>query len=528
MKDARSGRRSGRIWLVAAVLVVAAGAGIAGFLYLRDGKGSQPPPVRTPPPADIEAQVHNFCSACHLFPPPDTFPRDAWSDQVERGFIAALTMPKLGQKPRSEDVIRYFEERAPTELPVPQVERATEPYPVHFRRVDHPGPPGLEEFKISNVNLVHLYDQRKLDILTCDMAAGLVMVLSPYETHPQWKVLARQADFKDKSFNPGHTEVLDLDGDGVMDILVANLGNFLPTDRRCGSVVWLRGNRDGTFTPHTLFENVGRVADVQAADFRGTGKKDLIVAAFGWNQTGEVYFLENQTTDWSQPKFAPRVLDDRHGSIHVPVADLNGDGKPDFVALFAQEHETIVAFINEGGGKFAKTTLFTGPHPAYGSSGIQLVDYNNDGKLDIIYTNGDVLDRPYLLKPYHSVQWLENKGNLQFEHHPVTPLYGVHRAVAADLTGTGKKDIVAVSLLPVEAFPQRKDLKPDATVIMRETSPGHFIRYALESTTCDHVTCAVGDVFGNGRLDIVTGTFTTDTKTRYAITVWENMGPSRK
>src|SRR5437660_11060086 len=122
MKNDRSSIRSGRIWLIAAGLVLAAGAGVAGFLVMRDDKGPQPPPVRTPPPADIEAQVHHFCAACHLFPPPDTFPRDAWSDQVERGYVAALKMPKLGQKPRSEDVIRYFEERAPAELPVPQVE----------------------------------------------------------------------------------------------------------------------------------------------------------------------------------------------------------------------------------------------------------------------------------------------------------------------------------------------------------------------------------------------------------------------
>ena len=61
-------------------------------------------------------------------------------------------------------------------------------------------------------------------------------------------------------------------GDGVQDILVSDLGSFPPTDRRCGSVVWLRGERDGSFTPFTLLDGVGRVADAQAADFRGVGK----------------------------------------------------------------------------------------------------------------------------------------------------------------------------------------------------------------------------------------------------------------
>src|SRR5205085_3877206 len=132
------------------------------------------------------------------------------------------------------------------------------------------------------------------------------------------------------------------DGDGILDIVVANLGSFPPTDTRCGSVVWLRGKPDGTFQPVTLLSNVGRVADVRAADFRGTGKLDLVVGVFGLHAVGEILFLENHTTDRAAPKFVPTVLDTRHGAIHVPVADLNGDGRPDFVALIAQEHETVV------------------------------------------------------------------------------------------------------------------------------------------------------------------------------------------
>ena len=41
---------------------------------------------------------------------------------------------------------------------------------------------------------------------------------------------------------------------GIPDILVADLGSYPPTDRRCGSVVWLRGKADGTYTPITILE----------------------------------------------------------------------------------------------------------------------------------------------------------------------------------------------------------------------------------------------------------------------------------
>src|SRR5262249_50553724 len=159
---------------------------------------------------------------------------------------------------------------------------------------------------------------------------GQVLALRPYEAAPTWRVLARLTV-------PAHAEVIDLDGDGIPDVLVADLGTYPPSNERAGSVVWLRGRPDGTFTPIPVLHGGGPVADGKAAAFRGTGKKDLVVGVFGWRTTGEILFLENQTADWAEPRFVPRVLDDRHGTIHVPVADLNGDGKPDFVALISQE-----------------------------------------------------------------------------------------------------------------------------------------------------------------------------------------------
>src|SRR5579859_4053885 len=444
-----------RVGFVATLMLLAAisAGGCSGCFGGKSAKDTPPSPRPAETPTDIEQQVHTFCGACHEYPPPDSFPRKHWRAEVERGFRFFEQSTLRLKPPPLESVVKHYEERAPEEFPVAAVEPSSRPLGLQFEKRSYPGPAVPEKFAISNVNLVRLPDPSKpargqtgpqpLDILACDMRAGLVMLLHPYEANPTWKVLA-------KIPNPAHTEVIDLDGDGFLDILVANLGSFPPTDRRCGSVVWLRGRPDGTFTPYTLLEGVGRVAAVQAADFRGIKKLDLIVGEFGWQTAGSILYLENQTTDWDKPKFVPRVLDNRHGTIHVPIADLNGDGKPDFVALISQEHETVVAFLNKGNGEFEKKTLYSAPHPGWGSSGIQLVDLNGDGRLDVLYTNGDTLDDPHLFKPYHSVQWLENKGNLLFEYHHVTPMYGVHRAVAGKLFGSRLPDIVAVGFLPTD------------------------------------------------------------------------------
>jgi hypothetical protein len=473
------------------------------------------------------AEVRQFCgTACHAYPPAETFPRSAWRREVKQAYDFFRDTKLTIDFPSQESVALYYERRAPAELPLLKHKKSTRPIPVSFQPKGYriPGEPAHPA--VSNVNLVHLFDERRLDVVTCEMRRGQVLALQPYVPQPIWQVLYSHGP--DQGFNPAHAEVVDLDGDGIKDLLVANLGYFGPTDAHCGSVIWLRGLGDGRFQPHTLLDGVGRVADVQAADFRGCGKLDLVVAAFGWRNTGAVLYLENRTTDWSKPSFLPRVLDDRHGAIHVPVADLNGDGKPDFVALISQEHETLIAFLNEG-DRFRKETIWTAPHPAYGSSGIQLVDMNGDGKIDVLYSNGDSLDPPYLLKPYHGVQWLENRGRFPFEHHSLTSMYGVARAVAADFTGKGGKDIIAVSLLTEEEFPQRKELQLDSIILLEQTAPGEYVRHALETVACDHFTCAAGDIYNDGTMHLVTGscTLSGEATINQAVTIWENARTKR-
>ncbi len=422
--------------------------------------------------------------------------------------------------PSMESVALYYERRAPDTLPMVQHQTPPPPPPVRFTRVGHAPPKCNSLPGVTNVSTVKLFDQQKLDILVCDANLGQVLALKPYTDPPSWHVLGEVNA-------PCHAEMVDLDGDNIKDILVADLGKLAASDGKFGKVVWLRGRPDGTFTPINLLEGVGRVADVQAADFRGLGKLDLVVAVFGWNSTGELLFLENRTQDWDRPVFVPHVLDQRHGAIHTCVVDLDGDGKPDVVALFAQEHEAIVAFMNQGGGHFKKQTLYEGPHPAYGSTGIQIVDLNGDGKPDILYSNGDSLDPPEILKPYHGVQWLENLGDGKFAHHPITPMYGATRAIAADFRGAGKRDLVAVSLLGARWYPQRSSLQLDSVIFLEDTGKGKYLRHSLETSTCDHYTCCAGDLYGDGRMHIVTGNLTWPRQDPIAdaVVIWSPVAP---
>jgi len=492
----------------AGVLASATGvaAVAAGLLYAARQAAPAAPESAPVVAAVVEASKEDVvvaCAGCHPVPPPDSFPKSAWRDEVSRGFRFLQGASRPAGRADLGGILAYYERHAPEALPPIVIEPARAPAPARFEAVGYrrPGPP--RPFGVAHVQFVRLFDgeDKGLDVVACDMMGGEVLAVRPGSASSGPTVLARGLG------SPAHAEVVDLDRDGIRDLLVADLGSFLPTDHRLGRVLWLRGTSTGAFLPTILEAGLGRVADVEAADFDGDGDLDLVVGVFGWNLVGEVRYLENRTTDWAHPDFAPRTLDPRHGAIDVPVADLDRDGRPDFVALIAQETEAVVAFLNAGGGAFRKETIFRAPHPAYGSSGIRLVDLDKDGDLDVLYSNGDALDSS-LLRPYHGVRWLENRGEYPFTPHLLASAYGAYRPQAADVDGDGDLDVVATSLLPGPGYKAaRESMKIDSILLLEQVEPGRFVRHSLESVSCDHTASDLADFDGDGRVDLVTGNF---------------------
>jgi len=315
--------------------------------------------------------------------------------------------------------------------------------------------------------------------------------------------------------------MVDLDKDGKQDLLIADLGDFLPADHEKGSIVWLRQTGPLQFEKIVLVSRIARTADVRAADFDGDGDLDLVVAAFGWHTVGGIFVYENQTSDWAKPKFEGFPVDARPGGIHVPVADLNADGRPDFVALIAQQYEHVVAFINRGPGRgFRPETIFRAVVPVWGSSGIELVDLDKDGDLDLLMSNGDSLD-DFTVRPFHGVRWFENEGRYPWTQHDLVAMPGVHRAQAADMDGDGDLDIVACAFLPNADHPSFKLLERQGNLAaltalgwLEQTKPGTFVPHPLERGKLTHVTLDLGDFDGDGDVDILTGNFVGFTFTR--------------
>jgi hypothetical protein len=472
-------------------------------------------------PAAVEAKATAFCGGCHRMPNPAYFTRDRWHEEVERGYRFHAVSSRLDlTAPPLRDVAAFFRERAPAKLEVP---RSTDEPDGSFRfeqvDVEPPADSATEIPAISFLQRAELVPGGPSVLLACDMGSGDLLAIDPTGERPQARRLANVG-------HPAHVTPCDLDRDGATDLAVADLGSFLPEDHDRGRVVWLRNVGRSEYERVVLLDQVGRVADVRPGDFDGDGDEDLIVAEFGWQKTGSIHVLVNERDEGGTPRFSRRLVDGRHGTIHVPVLDWNEDGQADFFALVSQEHETIELFLNEGDSSFRGQTINPPEDPAFGSSGIEVTDLDGDSDRDVLYTNGDTFDS-YELKPYHGVQWIENRAAAGWATRRITAMPGVHRALAGDLDGDGDVDVIAAALLPERLFDGNgRAADFDSLIWLEQVRPGEFVRHGLERGSCHHAALELADFNGDGRLDIAVGNFQEPGK-RSPVTIWKNLPAQR-
>ena len=472
----------------------------------------------------IAVEVQQFCGDCHATPPPSAIPKAGWFSEIqlmyqlyEESGRNDLTVPQKG------DVVEYYRQLAPEVIEVPDVIASdTNPAvrfnktPVSFVPNFYPtlpeAPPGIANLAWYDATQHESLEQSIL--LGCDMKSGLVFELQfeNQEVKPGRRITLN---------NPSHSTITDLDQNGQADFLIADLGSFLPADHYDGRVIWLRPGEDNTFTADVLANGLGRVTDIQVGDFDQDGTDELLVAEFGWRATGNVWLLTQQKVENGVPEYTRQRLDDRHGVIHVPTVDINQDGHLDFVSVISQEHEVVELFLNRGDGTFRRQNIFAANSPAWGSTGIDLVDFDSDGDMDVLYTNGDIFDTFYIV-PYHAAHWLENNGDGTWQNHVLGSLPGIHRAVAGDLDQDGDLDVVCSSLIsrPLEGVSLNT---LDSLMWFETTANGEFKPHRIETGNCNQATIVVADFDQDGDLDIATAQFEDSAMNpRTDVSIWWN------
>lgn len=476
-----------------------------------------------PVPAPVAAQVEAFCGDCHAVPRPASFARDAWYEEVRRGYRMYAQSGRTDLRPPPiEAVVQYYRSQAPAQVAFPQPPPAVSPWKVSFTVSTI----GVDKLASSTPSVSHLrwwrpQDTAPASLVVSDLRNGWIAMLDPRQPQAACQRLA-QLD------NPCRFEPCDLDDDGLTDLLVADLGSAGAHDHDRGRVVWLRQRSAGQgWETRELVRGLGRVADVRAADLDGDGRRELVVAEFGLHRTGRLLLLKNSSSDPAAPAFAPVVLDPRPGYIHALPADVDADGKLDILALLSQENESVELFLPARTGGFQRRTLWRGPDLTFGVSGLEWTDLDGDGDHDIVVTNGDAFDNQ-MVTPWHGVQWFENRGSADFACHRLADLSGACRVTAGDFDGDGDTDLLVTAWLPVQIQPATLRSETLASLVaLEQTAPGQFVRHDLKTGFPYYASIESADFDGDGDRDLALGVHAADrVRATDLIEIWWNTSRS--
>jgi hypothetical protein len=178
---------------------------------------------------------------------------------------------------------------------------------------------------------------------------------------------------------PGGLAVGDFNGDGKLD--------FATTGGSRVTVAFGRG--DGSFNSasnYYVFSSPRNSGYIRAADLRGSGRLDLVVAITYYSGTTNSFCVMQNKGDgtFSAPVFYVATnLSDQHYGLNV--LDLNADGKPDVVVL-NYNTQSVTIWLNKGDGTFLMATNIS--VPSVSPSSIAAADFNGDGNMDLIARGG--------------------------------------------------------------------------------------------------------------------------------------------
>jgi hypothetical protein len=182
-------------------------------------------------------------------------------------------------------------------------------------------------------------------------------------------------------FEPYSVAVGDFNGDGILDLAVAN-------DLTSGTVSVLLGNGDGTFQAPVSYATAGVNADaVAVGHFDGDSDLDLAVANYTKNASnGTLSILLGNGDGTFQPAQTYAVGTNPNA---VVVGDFNGEGHDDLVVsneglTTSGSGSSVSVLLGNGDGTFqAAESYAVGTKPV----ALALGDFTATAKLDLVTAN---------------------------------------------------------------------------------------------------------------------------------------------
>ena len=460
--------------------ILLAHASLPALLIFLSGCGPKSPPLTA---ADGEKLAATACAQCHSVPVPNLMAREEWpyllswmghyvgqpgKIEINRAIVATNFIPPqpLVTREQFDAIQKYFLENAPaqSQLPSPAPKPPVSPL---FQPVPFP-------LEVPVITLVAFDSPNQALVVGLSSPPGLLILqrglTTPIEVSSEPVSFERLGDISRIGFI-GH---LSYD---------ARQGQIVDFDMKAG-------------TRRAIVDAHPRIAAHRTADLDADGHADLLVCGFGDYPTGRVGIWWNNSG-----KFTEELLLDEPGTSWGDIADFDGDGDQDIVLMIASNRPRLVAFINEGHRQFSEQTLMLRP-VGWGYNRGLVVDWNGDGKPDLVETSGNNLElRGRPIKASHGVRVLQNDGDWKFHEVLFERLDGAIDVAAADFDGNGRMDLAAVSLYPDWRLPV-----PTTFLLLLQRADGTVERVGLGDQNWNRwMRIATGDADGDGDTDILLG-----------------------
>jgi hypothetical protein len=175
-------------------------------------------------------------------------------------------------------------------------------------------------------------------------------------------------DVRAFSTRPADLAVADLNQDGVVDLVLANMGTDL---------VVLPGLGGGAFGAPRHFVVGNMASDVELADVDGDGRLDAVTANSVANTLSVLHGNGDGTFSPAQT-LTVLPFSTNAAAVGLSLVDVDGDGQRDIVASWFRAN-ALVAFLRQQGGWSGAVSLATRQGPTALAAG----DFDRDGKVDL-------------------------------------------------------------------------------------------------------------------------------------------------